>query len=349
VSGFDIRYFGTTAASGAGVWVASNGIRMDNNHVYTLGGRGIFIRSGASDNLIENNLVTDPRIGVWPWEATKAHDEEITGISNRGGRGNVIRYNTVQGFFDGLDANTGESDENVGADADYYGNTVKDCGDDAIETDTVSGINLRLWNNVFTGNFSGISLGPIYQGPEYILYNVIANYDRSAFKFALSTTGQAWLCHNTITSTTSGTPGVWPSGPWSNIHFRNNIMVGNGKPPVNDDAGESQTGNDFNGDQLHATGTSTIFRWKDTNYSSISALRSATGFEANGRSGDPLFVSASSGNYQLQASSPAINTGLLLPGINERRYQGSAPDCGAFEYGQTTTDTTPPAAITDLH
>ena len=42
------------------------------------------------------------------------------------------------------------------ADADYQGNLVVACGDDAIETDTVSGINLRLWYNNFDGNYSGL-------------------------------------------------------------------------------------------------------------------------------------------------------------------------------------------------
>lgn len=347
VKGLDVRHFGT-GSNGSGIQIWSAGSWIENNHVYTLGGRGIFMRLGASDNLIEQNLVTDPRVGDWPWTATKAHDEEITAISNRGGRGNIIRYNTVRGWFDGLDANVGDSDENIAADADYYGNLVTGCGDDAIETDTISGINLRLWNNTFTDNFSGISVAPIYQGPEYILYNVVANYDRSAFKFSLTSTGQAWICHNTATSSVSGTPCVWPSGAWSNIHFRNNVMVGNAMPTVNDDSGESQTGNDFDGDQLYSTG-STLFRWKNTNYSSLSSLRSATGFEMNGRSGNPLFVSSATGDYRLQATSPAIDGGLLLMGINDRRYNGAAPDAGAFETGTATVDTIPPAAITDLH
>jgi parallel beta helix pectate lyase-like protein len=346
VSGLEVRYFGT-GAGGAGIYLSGGGGSwIADNHVHTMGGRGILMRNLTADNLIERNLVRDPRVGVWPWSATKAHDEEITAISNRGGRGNVIRYNTVTGWFDGMDANDGTPDENIAADADYHGNLVTGCGDDAIETDTVSGINLRLWGERYTGNYSGISIGPIYQGPEYVLFNVVANYARSGFKFALTSIGHAWLCHNTLSTSVAGKPVVWPSGPYSNIHFRNNVMVGNAAPTVSDDAGESQTGNDFDGDLLHTPGSGTLFRWKDANYGTLGALRSATGFEAVGRTGDPLFTAATTGDYTLRLGSPAIDAGIRLPGINDR-FTGTAPDLGAFETGGGN-DAAAPASIRDL-
>ncbi len=341
VAGFEIRYFGT-GSNGSGIQLrGANGCWIAENHVHTVGGRGIFMRLSAADNLVERNLVRDPRVGLWPWDATKSHEEEITGISNRGGRGNVIRLNTVQGFFDGMDANDGLT-ENIAADADYYSNVVTGCGDDAIETDTVSGINLRLWDNSFDGNYSGISVAPNYQGPEYIVYNRITNYRRSAFKFSLSSAGQTWICHNTATTNVAGKPAVWPSGPYSNMHFRNNILVGNGISSVNDDPGESQTGNDYDGDLLYAPGSSSLFHWNSGYYGNLSALRSATGFEAHGRTGDPLFVAPATGDYRVQAGSPAIDAGLLLPGINDY-YSGAGPDIGAGEYSASATTDVPPA------
>jgi len=61
---------------------------------------------------------------------------------------------------------------------------------------------------------------------------------------------------------------------------------------------------------------------------------------------DPSFVP---GTSQLQASSPAINQGTLIPGVTDG-YIGTAPDLGALEYGGTdwTTNvgynfTTPPS------
>src|SRR6185295_20377839 len=97
---------------------------------------------------------------------------------------------------------------------------------------------------------------------------------------------------------------------------RNNIITGNGAACVSDDAGESQTGNDFNGDLIWSN-YAALFRWKGTNYSTIAALRTATGFEMNGRSGNPMFVSPTTGDYRLGAGSPAIDGAIRMPGIND--------------------------------
>lgn len=45
---------------------------------------------------------------------------------------------------------------------------------------------------------------------------------------------------------------------------------------------------------------------------------------------DPLFVDANGGDFHLQASSPAIDAGLDIG----MPYTGTAPDLGAYEYGQ---------------
>jgi len=346
VFGLDIRHFGT-GAGGSGIQIMStNGCWVTGNHIYTLGGRGVFLRLGAKDNLIESNLINDPRIGTWPWSATKAHDEENAGIANRGGRGNVIRNNTIRGTFDGMDAGDGTTDENVTADSDYQGNIVTGVADDAIETDDVSAINLRVIGNTFDKNYSGISMAPIGQGPEYVLNNVITNFARTAFKFSLSGTGVGWICHNTAATTTSGSSPVHPSGPYSNLHFRNNVLVGNGISTVDDDSGESQSGNDYDGDLLYVTGTSTLFRWKGVDYSTLSALRTGTGFESNGKTADPTFTASLGGDYRLKLGSPAIDAAIVIPGINDH-YVGAGPDIGALEYS-SATDTMAPAPIYDL-
>jgi parallel beta-helix repeat protein len=46
--------------------------------------------------------------------------------------------------------------------------------------------------------------------------------------------------------------------------------------------------------------------------------------------GNPLFVNANSGDFHLQAGSPAIDAGLDVG----MPYTGTAPDLGAYEYGQ---------------
>lgn len=348
ISGLTVRYFGMTPHSNA------SGICLENSdsnwvancRIETIGGRGIMLKTSAKANLIEQNLVVDPRVGYWPWKATKGHDEEITGISNRGGRGNVIRFNTVRGGFDGLDANTGDGDEDIAADADYYGNVVTDNADDAIETDTVSGINIRVWRNTFDNTFDGVSMAPVYQGPEYVLYNVISRFKHMCFKFSYDGVGQLWICQNTTWTNNSGTAAWWPSGPYSNAHSRNNILMGNQMPAVNDDPDESKTGCDFNGDLLFALSSSVLFHWKGQYYNTLPLMQTATGFEAGGKAGDPGFVSALTGDFRLSSLSPAIDTAVPLHGINDR-YVGAGPDIGAIEFS-TTGDAIPPAPINDL-
>lgn len=346
ISGLEARYYGTTNSPGpAGIALYATGCVVSDNHCHTIGGDGILLRQGASNALIERNLGRDPRIGGWPWEACKNHEEEIQAISLKAsGRGNTVRGNTCSGTFDGIDASWDLVDENMSADLDICDNRITSTCDDGLEPETIAGINTRLLHNHLDGVFQGCSIAPNYQGPTYVLYNTITNYRRSAFKFSNSSTGQNWICHNTTATSIAGLPAVWGSGPYSNNHFRNNILIGNIERCVADDAGESLTGNDFDGDLLYAPGFSTLFRWKGTNYANLSTLRSATGFEVNGRAGDPLFVASAAGDYRLQAGSPAIDAGLLLPGINDS-YSGAGPDMGAEEYSASTGADVSPVTV----
>lgn len=346
VAGFEVRHYGTGAA-GSGIYLrGASRCVISGNNVHTIGGKGIYLRVLAADNLIDGNVCWDPRIGTWPWAATKSHEEEQQGISHRGGRGNVIRGNVVYGTFDGIDVAAGETDENVGADCDVDGNVVHSVSDDALEPETISGINVRVVRNRVHDVFSGLSIAPNYQGPTYVLYNTFTNYRRSGLKFSLSGTGHTWICHNTIASSVAGTPAMHPSGPYSNLHFRNNILVGNGAACVSDDAGESQTGNDFDHDLIHATG-GTLFRWKGVNYGTLAALRSGTGFEIHGLAGDPRFAGLAAGDVTLLPGSPAIDAALRLPGINDG-FHGAGPDLGASETAILGVDVRPPAVIRDL-
>ena len=63
---------------------------------------------------------------------------------------------------------------------------------------------------------------------------------------------------------------------------------------------------------------------------------------------DPKFVDEPSGNFKLQATSPAVNQGVVLALVpfdiaGTTRPQLGTHDMGAYEYGSGTTDTTPPA------
>jgi uncharacterized protein (TIGR03437 family) len=54
--------------------------------------------------------------------------------------------------------------------------------------------------------------------------------------------------------------------------------------------------------------------------------------QANLTGADPRFVDASSHNYQVQANSPAVSAGVLIPPYTDG-YTGSRPDIGAYDHG----------------
>jgi hypothetical protein len=85
------------------------------------------------------------------------------------------------------------------------------------------------------------------------------------------------------------------------------------------------------GEAVHAAVGPTLVRWDGTRYATLGAFTSATGQEPNGFSVEPGFVDAGSGDYALSQDSDLIDSGLLIPGINDS-YVGAAPDIGACEY-----------------
>ena len=59
--------------------------------------------------------------------------------------------------------------------------------------------------------------------------------------------------------------------------------------------------------------------------------KTAIGGDAHSIAGsDPLFTNAGSNDFTLQASSPAIGAGVVIPGVTDG-YTGSAPDLGYAE------------------
>jgi hypothetical protein len=73
-------------------------------------------------------------------------------------------------------------------------------------------------------------------------------------------------------------------------------------------------------------------------------LCNASGLECNGYEDQPGFTNPAGGDFTLLPSSPNIDRGVIIPGINDG-FMGSAPDVGAFEsiYGTPPTPTPPPS------
>ena len=347
VEGVAFQHFGHTNERASAIQISgADGIVIHNILAHTIGGRGVHAKDGSNNAYISGSTFSDTRIGGWPWDLSKGKVQERTaGVAIRAGRGHVVSGNVVDGTFDGLDCGDGAAGSNVATDLDFSDNEIRNCGDDGFELEETAGINVRAWGNKISGcYYSAISHAPVHNGPMYVLYNTISNIKTRGFKLSISSVGQIFIMHNTLSMGVSGTSSVWPTGPYSNMHFRNIILTGTGLPVANDETGESQNGNDFDSDLLYRSSSGTLFLWKSAAYSSVSALRTGTGFETRGIQGNPMFKNSAAGDFGLQSGSPGIDAAQRFPGINDS-YTGGAPDIGSGEYGLASGgDTTPPSA-----
>ena len=55
------------------------------------------------------------------------------------------------------------------------------------------------------------------------------------------------------------------------------------------------------------------------------------GWQRHGFVSDPQFWSESEHDYRLKKSSPAVDRGQRIPGINDHDFSGKSPDLGALE------------------
>jgi len=297
------------------------------------------------------------------------------------GPGNVIAYNYVKGFRDAI--STMEDSEAVNqVSLDIYNNDIEVGADDGIEADFTMG-NARIMRNRITNSFIGISGQPTLGGPAYYVRNVMYNLAHIPFKLYRGSVGDVAF-HNTVIS--SGDAFANYSGAtWSRALFRNNLFIGgqgggsyggfsNGSGRIAQ-LSASDVSNDFNYDGYGSIGTGR-FRGRigSTSFNSLAEMRANT-TEKNAIEVDmSIFANSiafpSSGPFpalavpdlRLASGGVAVNAGVALANVNDG-YAGSAPDLGAYEFGDAlpvygprpgrhpgydSTDNTAPMAPTNI-
>jgi hypothetical protein len=318
--------------------------------------------AGATNCYIADNVVT----GLNPWtsEAMGAKGQNHGNGIQVAGAGNVICFNRVAGFRDCIATHPGEG----GAiSIDIYNNALEHGLDDAIEADyTLS--NCRVVRNHIINSFCGLSSQPSLGGPSHFIRNVMYNIIYAPFKLHKRTQGNVVL-HNTVVKTGDGSaaftepPELYTRPDGSLVpdviirraFFRNNLTIGgtgsnifgpgytNGRGlaarwPTLDETCDF----DFNGYGTHGTPFEGDIRgqWFD----SLETLRSNTMerygvqvsmsvFAANVPFPDPPLPSRAVADLRLRDGTVAIDAAETIPDINDN-YTGSAPDLGAYEYGQ---------------
>ncbi len=146
------------------------------------------------------------------------------------GQGHAICHNHVANFFDGIctDQSAGSPKEgkNVAphSSIDFYNNYISNVADNCIETDTGTH-NIRILRNVCINNaHASLSSQPVYGGPAYFIGNIVYHAPaRGAIKMYSRPAGVIFyhntLCGEIYVGQPSGTGA-------SNLHFRNNLMLG---------------------------------------------------------------------------------------------------------------------------
>ena len=293
-----------------------------------------------TDGRLGGFFVADNRLeGPFTW-ANPLHGAKVE--ENRGielsGAGNVICYNRVVGFKDGIDMFPTACC--VGC--DVHNNEVSQCLDDGCEMDG-SERNNRCFQNRFTNCFQGISVQPVYGGPIYIFRNALYNLDVEVFKMHNSPSG-ALFFHNTAVK--AGRPLILSTREKvQNCVYRNNLFIGTeGRaydcdPPMLDC--------DFDYDGFGGASGPIFLKWNNVRYSSLADVKArapvykhavivdpatvfASGIRAPADSKQPLDPSRN--DLRLKAGTAAIDAGEILPGMNDG-FTGKAPGLGAYEFG----------------
>jgi len=282
----------------------------------------------GNDTRIEYNEIYDPTAAAWPWSAVKGSSMEGTAIVVRGRSGAILRENELHHFFNGVYTGSSAALENsaLAFDADIYNNRIHDIADDAFEPEGAC-INQRFRNNIVDASFVALSFAPVTQGPVWVLRSSFANFSGRGIKWDKASDGVVLIYHNTFWTSFQNVTAMEMISPVHNAKLRNNIFEGNGYSVYEVLTGS--TGHDWNYDNWYTT-PSPHFKWENKDYASITALCAATSLECNGHEGAPALSNPNGGDFTLLSSSPNIDRGLLIPGINDT-FTGSAPDIGAYE------------------
>jgi parallel beta-helix repeat protein len=176
------------------------------------------------------------------------------------------------------------------------------------------GIDVRSSGNTFANNVSHHNEDTGLQfytgaGNDLIVNNVCySNGDHGIDN--LNASGQSIIGNTVYKNVTAG---INLEGSSSDGTVVNNISVDNGinsprtKSNIRVDP-NSIAGATVDSDLVHLTQPSFMYTWGSTSYSSLSAFQAATGQEPNGLQADPLWRSAGSGDFHLNAGSPAIDS-----------------------------------------
>ena len=282
------------------------------------------------------------------------------------GQGHVVAYNYIANWHDGVDVATyGDPDgspnelpDRTPVSIDFYNNDIYNMADNCIETDG-GAHNIRVFRNrCFNASGGALSAQPIFGGPAYFYENVVYNDISGPLKLADDGPLGVLVYQNTFI-------GENHMAPASNVHLRNNLILGDGWSEGVEDmqTHTNYSSSDYNGYRPNQ-GDGYSFGWESPpfdeqmdysrdkfvvrRYKSLKEYSDATGQDKHSvlldydifanvpqidKSQAIHLYNPEDYDFRLKAGSAAIDAGTLLPNINEG-FAGKAPDLGAYEFGK---------------
>lgn len=372
VEGITVRSTDVAFLLGRKRMLGAVGFTLKNSRLEDIG-RGVYSDwGGARDFYIADNVFVgrnDPdRLMGWigrTWQGLDGFPQPLLSefAVKFYGSGHVIAHNRIDNFHDGIDhATYGDPDGWPDApvmpvSSDIVGNDINNVDDNCIEADGAAHNFRVIGNRCFNMAHRALSTQPALGGPIYFIRNVVYNAPEGG-ALKLTANGAGTLMYNNTLLTEAH-----QMGPASNVHFRNNLILGQGAWPevFSVETFTPWSTSDYNGFGA-ATGEA-AFAWAQPagavdydaraerpvqSFADLPSFAQATGHDTHSRMvdwsvfvkaappmpGDPTRVyRADEFDFSLAAGSAAIDAGVALPGITDG-FTGSAPDLGAIESGK---------------
>lgn len=271
------------------------------------------------------------------YNAGKARQEEQVSIEFYSHNSCFVGNNLYR-MFNGVQPTyfqVSQADSVIGSWTEVVNNKFKYIVDDAIEIDSWLTTNRLIMYNTIDSCGRAVSVVPVNRGPEFIFYNLITNCE-AGIKIGGESRAPVILYHNTIVG---GKP-IYNTGDGAwNITSRNNIYWGRKTTYTLDLQGstpniETVATHDFNYDAFDSTLTTRMIRHNGYFLYSFKQFVYWTGKEKNGRQGPLLIPGMSRGDYRLYGTSPAVDAGCRITGVNTSNNGNMyyiKPDIGRFE------------------
>jgi len=218
----------------------SSGFTLKHSRVYDVGRAVEDDWSGSKNFYIADNVFIgrhDPnKLQSWwtpqVWAKFPGYPALITSeyAIKIYGQGHVVAYNYVANWHDGIDIATygdpdgtpNESPDRVPVSIDFYNNDIYNMADNCIEADG-GAHNIRVFRNrCFDEAGGALSAQPTFGGPLYFFQNIAYDNTTGGPLKLIDTPAGVLIYQNTF----FGQGRLM--GPASNIHFRNNLFLGDG-------------------------------------------------------------------------------------------------------------------------